>query len=281
MLTQIEIEQLNEKCNLVRKSVLEMLAQIGGGHIGGSMSAVEALVVLYDKVMNIDPQTPRMKGRDWFVLSKGHSGPVLYAVLAHRGYFNKEELLTLNQPGTKLPSHCDMRKTVGIDMTAGSLGQGFSAAVGIALGAKMAAGSEYVFSMVGDGECQEGQIWEAAMLAAHNKLDNFIGFVDNNKMQIDGWLDDIVTLGDLESKWKAFGFNTILVDGHNVSEIYDAIMKAKSAKGKPSMIILDTVKGKGVKFAENKDGCHHMTVSHKQCEMAVAELNLNEGDKNA
>lgn len=264
---------MDEICKEIRRLTVECIGSIGVGHIGGCMSVVEVLKVLYFDKMNIDPENPKMEGRDRLIMSKGHAGPALYATLALKGFFPKEWLYTLNQLGTNLPSHCDMNKTPGIDMTAGSLGQGFSCAVGAAIGSKIKNDGATIYAVIGDGESQEGQIWEAAMLAAHKKLDNFIAFTDKNNMQIDGMTDDVNSLGDLRAKWRAFGWYVQEVDGHDCDAISAAIDKAKAKKGKPSMIILHTIKGNGVSFAVSAGfGCHSMPVTKENVESALAEL---------
>lgn len=265
--------QLKQICKDVREDIVTEIGTLGVGHIGGCLSIVEVLVLLYFKHMNIDPARPDMPGRDRLVISKGHAGPAAYAVLANRGYFPKSELLTLNKNGTNLPSHCDMNKTPGIDMTAGSLGQGFSCAVGIAVGSKLRKDGATVYAVLGDGESQEGQIWEAAMYAGAKKLNNLIAFTDYNGMQIDGTTDEICTLNPLDKKWKAFNWNVITVeDGHDLDLIDGAISAAKKSR-KPTMIILKTVKGKGVSFAEQaKVGSHSMSVSKEQMAAAVEEI---------
>lgn len=268
-----EIIKLENKCKKIRKLIIEEIYSVGSGHIGGSFSAVEALVVLYNKAMNINPKNPKMEGRDRFILSKGHAGPALYAVLADRGYFPEEQLITLNKENTNLPSHCDMNKTVGIDMTTGSLGQGISCAVGMAYGSKLKNDKAYIYTMVGDGECQEGQVWEAALSAANLKLDNLICLVDYNKVQLDGALKEIVDMGNMEAKWRSFGFNTISVNGHDVNEIYEGIKICKRMKGKPSVIILNTVKGKGVSFIEEMGYKNHsMAINNEVRKQALNEL---------
>lgn len=268
-----ELEILEAKSKEIRKLIIHEIATLGVGHIGGCLSTVEALVCLYYKTMNIDPKNPKMVGRDMFVLSKGHAGPALYAVLADKGYFPIAELDTLNKPETRLPSHADMLKTPGIDMTAGSLGQGVSAAVGMAKASKIKKDNATIFAMIGDGESQEGQVWEAAMAAAHFKLDNFILFLDNNGMQIDDVTAKTMNLGDVEAKWNSFGFNTVAVDGHCIESISDAIENAKKSTGKPSMIILNTVKGKGVSFIEAMGvKNHNTTINEEQMQNAFAEL---------
>lgn len=230
--------------------------------------------MLYGKHMNIDPQNPKMEGRDRLVLSKGHAGPALYATLALKGYFPLEQLLTLNAPKTNLPSHCDMQKTVGIDMTTGSLGQGFSLAVGVAMGSKLKKDAATIYAIIGDGESQEGQIWEAAMFAAHQKLDNLIAFTDYNKMQIDGAVAEINDLEPLVDKWRSFGWHVIeVVDGHNPGELDTAITDAKAHNGQPSMIVAHTIKGKGVSFVEEKGvTTHNMPFTTQDLEKALQEI---------
>jgi transketolase len=223
--------------------------------------------------MNINPDNPQMEGRDRFVLSKGHAGPALYAVLADRGYFDVSELDTLNRPETNLPSHCDMLRTRGVDMTAGSLGQGFSCAVGMAKASKIRKDNATIYAMIGDGESQEGQIWEAAMAAAQFKLNNLIAFTDNNGMQIDGNTNEIISIDPIDQKWKSFRWNVITVDGHNISEIYNAVMEAKKSTDKPTMIILNTIKGKGISFIEAVGyNNHSMPITEEQRIMALKEL---------
>lgn len=269
-----EKEQLNKKCKEIRKLTLESIASLGTGHVGGSLSIVETLVVLYYREMKIDPRQPRMEGRDRFVLSKGHSGPALYAVLSDLGYFDKSHLLTLNKPETILPSHCDMNRTPGVDMTTGSLGQGFSCAVGLALGSRMRGDGATIYAMLGDGESQEGQIWEAAMLAGAQKLNNLIAFTDYNKLQLDGPCSEIVDVAPLDKKWEAFRWNVINVEnGNDVEQIDNAILQAKTCKTAPSMIILNTVKGYGVSFAEKAGtGNHSMAVTQDMLQQALQEL---------
>lgn len=264
---------MQEICKQIRRLTVKCIGSVGSGHIGGSLSLAELLAVLYYEKMNIDPKNPKMEGRDRLVVSKGHAGPAIYAVLASKGFFPEEQLLTLNKFGTNLPSHCDMNKTPGVDMTAGSLGQGFSCAVGVAIGANIKKDNATIYAIVGDGESQEGQIWEAAMLAAHKGLDNLIAFTDLNKMQIDGTTSEICALGDIEAKWKAFGWDTVRIDGHDCAAISKAIDAAKTVKGKPHMIIMDTVKGKGVSFIEAAGvGNHSMPLSKEDVERALAEL---------
>lgn len=257
----------------IRKLTLECISSIGQGHIGGSFSIVDVLTVLYFKQMNVDPKNPTMEGRDRLVVSKGHAGPGVYATLAYKGFFDKELLKTLNRFGTSLPSHCDMNKTPGIDMTAGSLGQGISCACGLALGAKLKHESSYVYCIIGDGESQEGQVWEASMFAHQQKLDNLIVFLDYNKLQLDGYTDDVNSLIDPYKKWESFGFYTQSVDGHDYEAIDKAIDNAKKNTGSPSMIILNTIKGKGVSFIEDATTSNHsMPISKEDLAKALDEL---------
>jgi transketolase len=264
---------LEEKAKEIRMMILEQIAVPGTGHVGGSFSAVEALVALYNGIMKIDPLDPHMESRDRFVLSKGHAGPGLYAVLAERGYFDRKMLLTLNQSNTNLPSHADMNRTPGVDMTTGSLGQGISCAVGMAYASRLRKDGATIYCMVGDGEAQEGQVWEAALAAANFGLDNLILFMDYNKLQLDGSLEDIVDMGDMEMKWKSFGFDTFSVDGHDFPEIFDAVNEAKKKTGKPKMILLHTLKGKGVKSIEDIGFKNHsMPVTQELIDEANMEL---------
>ena len=259
--------------NEIRALTLECIASIGQGHIGGSFSIVDALTVLYYKHMNIDPKNPKMEGRDRLVVSKGHAGPAVYATLAHKGFFPKEELKTLNRLGTNLPSHCDMNKTPGVDMTAGSLGQGISCACGLACGSKLAGDGATIYCIIGDGESQEGQVWESALFAHQHKLDNLIVMLDNNKLQLDGYTDDVMSMLDPVKKWESFGFYTQSIDGHNLDAIDKAIVNAKNHKGTPSMIVLNTIKGKGVSFIEDATvNNHSMKITPEMLEKALKEL---------
>ena len=267
---------LKEICRDIRCDTLRCIGHLGVGHIGGCLSVVELLGVLYFEEMNIDPKNPQMKGRDRFICSKGHAGPAVYAALANRGYFDKELLLTLNQGGTMLPSHCDMLRTPGIDMTAGSLGQGFSCAVGAALGSKLEKDGATVYALIGDGESQEGQIWEAAMFAASKKLDNLIAFTDYNKLQIDDTVAKVNDVAPLAEKWAAFGWNVIDVeDGNDVEQVSEAVKHAKlgAGSGRPTMVILNTLKGCGVPWiVDLGPGNHNCKISEEQAEAAIAEI---------
>jgi len=253
----------------IRLVTLQTFANIGFGHVGGAMSIIEALAVLYGGEMKCDPHDPNWEERDRLVMSKGHAGPALYATLCLRGYFDKDVLLQLNQGGGSLPSHCDMHKTIGIDMTTGSLGQGISTAIGLALGSKLNDIDNYTYLVMGDGECNEGQVWEGAMFAASHKMDNLIAFVDWNKQQLDGYTKDILDMGDIEEKFKAFGWYTKTVDGHDPGKIKEAIVEAKEHKGAPIAIILDTIKGYGCTFAENIASNHHMNFTKDEMNKAI------------
>lgn len=267
---------LKEKCKDIRCDIMTCIGHLGVGHIGGCLSIVELLAVLYFQEMNIDPAQPKMPGRDRLVCSKGHAGPAVYATLANLGYFDKKELLTLNQGGTNLPSHCDMNLTTGIDMTTGSLGQGFSCAVGVALGSKLEDDGATVYAIVGDGESQEGQVWEAAMFAASKGLGNLVGFTDYNKLQIDGTVAQVNDIAPLADKWAAFGWNVIdVADGNDVEQVSAAVKQAKAnrATGRPTMVILNTLKGCGVKWIEEMGaGNHNTNVSEEQAKAAIAEI---------
>lgn len=266
------VKYLEDNAREIRKLTIESLGKLGVGHVGGCMSICDVLSVLYFDAMKIDPKNPRWNERDRFILSKGHGGPAVYASLAHKGYFDKKILDTLNQSNTTLPSHCDMNLTTGIDMTAGSLGQGFSAAIGMAIGAKIDNNPCTIYTIVGDGESQEGQIWEAAMLAGSRKLDNVIAFTDYNNAQIDGTTDEINTIAPLDDKWRAFNWHVQVVDGHDIKALLDAIDNAKAEDGKPSMIIMNTIKGKGAYFAEGLVASHNMPVTEEQYKETIRRL---------
>ena len=248
----------------IRVETLKEFAALGFGHVGGSMSVIEALAVLYGKEMRIDPKNPQWPERDRLVMSKGHAGPALYATLALKGYFPLEVLKTLNQGGTILPSHCDRLKTTGVDMTTGSLGQGISLACGLAMGNRMQGRDSYTYLVLGDGECNEGQVWEGAMFAAHFKLNHLIAFVDLNKQQLDGTTDDVMSMGDMVAKFESFGWLTKKVNGHNVDEIIEAIAAGKAQTEKPVMIILDTIKGNGCELALQRFPNHHIAFTAEE-----------------
>lgn len=271
----MDLQKIETFRDEIRLNTLKELYHLGFGHYGGSLSIVEALAVLYGEVMKVNPQDPKWEDRDYFILSKGHGGPGLYATLAAKGYFPVEVLYTLNQNGTTLPSHPDKNLTPGVDMTTGSLGQGISAAVGVALSHKLSNKDNYTYCIVGDGELNEGQCWEAAQFAAHHKLNHLFVLVDDNKKQLDGLTKDIIDPLDFEEKFKAFGFYTLKVDGRSVEEIYQAIEEGKGQAEQPVAIILDTVKGQGVPYLEEKADNHHIRPSKEDEEAivrAIAEL---------
>lgn len=263
---------LEMKALEIRELTIECIGKLGIGHVGGSLSICDLLAVLYFDVMKIDPQNPNKEDRDRFILSKGHGGPAVYSALSLKGYFDKSLLNTLNRPNTTLPSHCDRNLTPGVDMTTGSLGQGFSCAVGVAIGARMQKKDFWTFVCIGDGESQEGQIWEAAMLAGSQKLEKLIAFTDYNKLQIDGTVEQINGLYPLHEKWNSFGWHVQVVDGHDIKALKNAIMLAQNLSGRPSMIIMDTIKGKGARFAENKLSSHNMAVTQEMCQEAIREI---------
>ncbi|RXZ01272.1 transketolase [Fictibacillus sp. S7] len=252
------IEDLEHFRDQIRLKTLQELNHLGFGHYGGSLSIVEALAVLYGEMLNIDPFNPRLEERDYFILSKGHGGPAYYATLALKGFFPEELLYTLNQNGTSLPSHPDRNLTPGVDMTTGSLGQGISAAVGAALSHQLSGRSNRTYCIVGDGELNEGQCWEAFQFAAHHKLNHLTVLVDDNKKQLDGLTKDIIDPIDFAEKFRAFGFYTVRADGSSVREIYSAIQDGKAQHSQPVAIILDTVKGQGVPYLEAKEDNHHI-----------------------
>ena len=271
-MAECSVSELENIANKLRLHVVEMTYAASSGHPGGSMSSAELLSVLYFRSMRHDPSNPAMPDRDRFILSKGHAAPILYSALAESGYFPKEDLLTLRKMGSKLQGH-PVRGTVpGVEMSTGSLGQGLSMACGIALAGKMDGRSYRTFCLLGDGELQSGQNWEAAMFAHQYGLSNLIAFVDRNRLQITGNTEDAVGLDPLPEKWRAFGWNVQIIDGHNVRQIIDAIDKASRSRKSPSVIIMNTVKGKGVSFMENNAGFHGRACKPDEYEQAVKEL---------
>lgn len=256
----------------IRKDIVSMIHMSKSGHPGGSLSAVEILTALYFDEMNIDPNNCKMEDRDRFVLSKGHAAPVLYATLAHKGYFDREELKGLRKINRMLQGHPDMKGTPGVEMSTGSLGQGFSVACGMAMASKLDNAPWRVYTLLGDGEVQEGIVWEAAMSAAHYKLDNMVAFLDYNGLQIDGKTEDVMNIGSIVDKFKAFGWNVIEIDGHDFDQIFAALDMAKETVGKPTMIISKTIKGKGVSFMENQAGWHGAAPSDSDLERALLDL---------
>ncbi|KLU59242.1 transketolase 1 [Peptococcaceae bacterium CEB3] len=258
--------------NRLRQDILTMLVPAKSGHPGGSLSAAEIVAVLYFREMRLRPQEPHWAERDRFVLSKGHAAPVLYAALAEKGYFPREELLGLRQTGRMLQGHPDMKKTPGVDMSTGSLGQGLSAANGMALAGKLDKKDYRVYVLLGDGEMAEGQVWEAAMASAHFKLDNLTAILDLNGLQIDGRTDEVMSSAPLPEKWRAFGWQVIEVDGHDVEALRQALVEAKTTQGRPTILIAKTVKGKGVSFMENAVGWHGAAPSAEQAKQGLEEL---------
>ncbi len=258
------------KAKELRAEILKMLFACQSGHPGGSLSCVEMLMALYYGTMKIDPKNPKMKDRDRFVLSKGHACPTLYAILADLGYFPKDDLKRLRQIDSHLQGHPDCNKTPGVDINTGSLGQGISIAIGLALAAKKAEADYNIYTVIGDGECQEGLVWEAAMSAAHYKLDNLVVMLDYNGLQIDGSNEDVMSLGDITNKFKAFGFECFEVDGHNIDKIKEVL--DTKVYNKPKFICCNTIKGKGISFMENQSGWHGRPMTEEEFKLAMKEL---------
>lgn len=263
---------LELKAKELRREIVKMITAAGSGHPGGSLSAADILTVLYFDKMNIKPEEPKWDGRDYFVLSKGHAAPALYAALALRGFFPTEQLATLRKLHSPLQGHPVSTKVPGVDVSTGSLGQGISVACGIAKGLKIDGKPNHVYALLGDGECQEGEVWEALMFAAHYKLDNLTVIIDRNRLQIDGPVDEVMSTEPLDKKLDAFGFNVLLTNGHNVESIGRAIDTAKAEKNRPTAIIANTVKGRGVSFMENQVGWHGTAPKPEECEQALQEL---------
>lgn len=271
-LTEEKLAQLAGRAKAVRRNIVKMIAGAKSGHPGGSLSAADILVTLYFAEMNINPAAPADPDRDRFVLSKGHAAPVLYATLAERGFLPHEELCTLRRIDSRLQGHPDMKNIPGVDMSTGSLGQGLSAANGMALAAKVDKKACRVYALLGDGELEEGQVWEAAMFAAHYKLDNVTAFIDYNGLQIDGPVSEVLSPLPIPEKWRAFGWQVIEIDGHDYAAIYDAIQEAKTVKGRPTMIVARTVKGKGVCDMENVAEWHGKAPSAEECSKFLAAM---------
>ena len=269
------VEELKLLAKTVRKDIISMLTESRSGHPGGSLSAADIVTTLFFGEMNIDPKNPKDENRDRFVLSKGHAAPVLYSVLARKGYFPVEELNTLRKINSRLQGHPSMKCLPGVDMSTGSLGQGISVAVGMALAGKIDNKDYRVYTLLGDGELEEGQVWEAAMSAAHYKLNNLTAFVDFNGLQIDGDITKVMNPSPIDKKFEAFGWNVLVIDGHNIEEIQEAIEKAKKVNDKPTVIVCNTIKGKGVSFMENQASWHGVAPSKEQCEQALAEIGGN------
>lgn len=267
-----DLKFLETKANDIRKDIVEMICKAKSGHPGGSLSAADIMVALYFDELNVDPANPKMEDRDRFVLSKGHAAPVLYATLAEKGFIDKSLLSTLRQYGSPLQGHPDMKKVPGVEISTGSLGQGLSVANGMAISAKIYKQDYRVYALLGDGELQEGQVWEAVMTSAQYKLDNLTAIVDYNNLQIDGNVSDIMDVAPLDSKFAAFGWNVLKIDGHNMEDILNAFAKAKEVKGKPTVIIANTVKGKGVSFMEDVCDFHGKAPTAEETEKAIKEL---------
>lgn len=269
----MELEKLLEMSAVVRKDILTMVHAAGSGHPGGSLSAADLMTGLFfGDIINVDPSNPDWEGRDRFILSKGHVAPVLYSVLARKGFFAPEELLTLRKLGSILQGHPHKGSTPGLDCSSGSLGQGLSIANGLAIGFKKQARPNRVYCLIGDGELQEGQIWEAVMTAAQHKLDNVCAIVDYNHVQLDDTVENIKALGDLVSKWEDFGWNVIELDGHDMAQVVEAFRMAMTFKGKPTVLIANTVKGKGVSFMENQCKWHGLAPSDEEYAVAMEEV---------
>lgn len=272
--------ELKTLATQIRMGIVESIHSLGSGHLGGSLSIADVLAVLYGGEMKIDPANPKWEERDKLVCSKGHAGPAVYSALAVKGYFPYEELKTLNRPKTRLPSHCDRNKTPGVDMTTGSLGQGTSLACGMALGDKLKGLNSRTFVIVGDGESNEGQVWEACAFAAAKKLDNFVFLLDWNKRQLDGWVDDIYPMGDYVAKLESFGFDTVKVDGNDIEQLAAALEHTRKGEGKPFAIILDTLKGCGIPEVAETDNNHSLPISDEQYDRWMAALSAElEGGK--
>ncbi len=267
-----EKRALQRTANNVRLGIIEGVYNAGCGHPGGSLSIADVITYLYFKEMNIDPRDPKMETRDRFVLSKGHTAPALYAVLAERGYFDKEELKTLRKTDSRLQGHPDMKGIPGVDMTTGSLGLGISAACGMALSAKVYGADNRVYTIVGDGESEEGQVWEAAMFAAHYKLDNLVCVLDLNGLQIDGKITEVMNPTPHDEKFRAFGWNVIVINGHDFDDIEAAFASAREVKGKPTVIISKSIKGKGVSYMENKCEWHGQAPKEDLYRVALEDL---------
>ena len=268
----LSIPELGKMAKQLRRDVITMIATAGSGHPGGSLSAADIVTALYFKVMRHDPKNPQWPDRDRFVLSKGHAAPILYAALAECGYFPVEELSTLRKLGSRLQGHTDRTLTPGVEMSAGSLGQGLSYGIGIALAGRLDNRDYQVYVLLGDGECEEGQVWEAAMFAPHHSVDNLTAIVDHNDLQLDGRVCDIMGLEPLPDKWRAFNWHVLEINGHDVKEILQALKKAREIKGKPTVIIAHTVKGKGVSFMEGNVDFHGKAPSPQETEQALKEL---------
>lgn len=269
---KIDYNKLKDTAIEIRKNIIRSIHKAGSGHPGGSLSAADIVTVLYFHKMKIDPKNPKMKDRDRFVLSKGHAAPVLYGALAERGFFPKDELLKLRHIGAMLQGHPDMKGIPGVEMSTGSLGQGFSTSIGMALASKLDKMKNRIYVLLGDGEVQEGIVWEAAMAASHYKLDNLTAILDLNGLQIDGWTKDVMNIHPIVDKWKSFGWHVIEIDGHDFEQIINGLEEAEKIKDQPTIIIAKTIKGKGVSFMENQGGWHGNAPKDEEAEQALKEL---------
>ncbi len=272
VLSNADLKELSSRAVSMRRDIVKMVHQAASGHPGGALSIIDILVILYYKVMQVDPLNPTDRERDRLVFSKGHACPALYAILADRGFFPPAYLEQFRKIDSPLQGHPDMRKTPGVDFSTGSLGQGLSAANGMALAARLDGSPRRVYVVLGDGEIQEGQIWEAALTSAHYRLDNLTAFLDNNGLQIDGWVRDVKSVEPVAPKWKAFGWNVLECDGHDYAQLLEAIQRARANRGAPTIIIAHTVKGKGIPFMENREEWHGTAPSAEELERALAAL---------
>ena len=270
--SNLSVPELQAMAKKLRRHVITMIAKAGSGHPGGSLSAADIVTALYFNIMHHDPENPHWPDRDRFILSKGHAAPILYAALAECGYFPVEELSTLRQLGSRLQGHTDMTLTPGVEMSSGSLGQGLSFGIGVALAGKLDSHDYQVYVLLGDGECDEGQVWEAAMFATHHNVDNLTAIVDHNALQLNGRVCDIMGLEPLVDKWRAFNWHVLEINGHDMEQVLQAIKKAKATRGKPTVIIAHTIKGKGVSFMENNVDFHGKAPSAQETEIALKEL---------
>jgi len=268
----LSITEMEAMAKKLRRHIITMTGTAGSGHPGGSLSAVEIVTALYFRLLRHKPSDPKWADRDRFILSKGHAAPLLYATLAECGYLPVEELTTLRQLDSRLQGHTDRTLTPGVEMSAGALGQGLSFATGVALAGRLNSQDYQVYVLLGDGECDEGQVWEGAMAAAHFKVDNLVAIVDNNGLQIDGWNREVMNLEPFSQKWQAFGWHVIEVDGHNLTQLIDALNQAKLVKGQPAVVIAHTIKGKGVSFMENNYAFHGKAPTASEVEIALKEL---------
>jgi transketolase len=268
----LSAKELQDLAKKIRRDIITMIGTAGSGHPGGSLSAVEILTALYFKVLKHSPADPHWSERDRFILSKGHAAPVLYATLAASGYLSQEELCTIRKIDSRLQGHPECDVTPGVEMSAGALGVGLSFGIGVSLAGRLSKKDYHTYVLLGDGECDEGQVWEAAMAAAHFKLDKLTAIVDHNGLQIDGWNKDVMNIEPLGQKWQSFGWNTLEIDGHDITQVIEALKKARNTIGQPTVIIAHTIKGKGVSFMENKADFHGKAPNAEEMKIALKEL---------